>query len=128
MEREFDGFNTQPPKGGWPLAVNNLVAAACFNTQPPKGGWGCQRGVRPEYKRFNTQPPEGGWHGSSMAHWRSYVSTHSRLKAAGPKAWQPPTEEQVSTHSRLKAAGEQKRNGNGQIRGFNTQPPEGGWN
>ena len=55
------------------------------------------------------------------------VSTHSRLKAAGPSC--PPTTSVflVSTHSRLKAAGFLNF---WESRGhscFNTQPPEGGW-
>ena len=33
----------------------------------------------------------------------------------------------VSTHSRLKAAGNHKTNPNPTKKGFNTQPPEGGW-
>ena len=35
----------------------------------------------------------------------SSVSTHSRLKAAGPCPWADEEVGQVSTHSRLKAAG-----------------------
>ena len=56
-----DGFNTQPPKGGWVrvaafprqavVSTHSRLKAAgeptaedlerrmCFNTQPPKGGW-----------------------------------------------------------------------------------------
>ena len=55
------------------------------------------------------------------------VSTHSRLKAA---AHHEPTARKnavVSTHSRLKAAGWAKKSRCLKIRGFNTQPPEGGW-
>ena len=33
----------------------------------------------------------------------------------------------VSTHSRLKAAGQDGTTGSGGQGGFNTQPPEGGW-
>ena len=76
---------------------------------------------------FNTQPPEGGW--VILAIWRCRldVSTHSRLKAAGVilAIWRCRLD--VSTHSRLKAAGPIKPNPNNIIKGFNTQPPEGGW-
>ena len=56
-----NGFNTQPPEGGWfkvfagwrgsslfqhtaarrrlGLLVDNAEQTACFNTQPPEGGW-----------------------------------------------------------------------------------------
>ena len=32
---------------------------------------------------FNTQPPEGGWSGTRLPSIHTFVSTHSRLKAAG---------------------------------------------
>ena len=79
------GFNTQPPEGGWlrwQVVVSHLKKS--FNTQPPEGGWHswedmhewlkwfqhtaarrrlavghlCQRRI---IAGFNTQPPEGGW-------------------------------------------------------------------
>ena len=55
------------------------------------------------------------------------VSTHSRLKAAGSPAHCRGLRRWVSTHSRLKAAGQQTRQATRYSRGFNTQPPEGGW-
>ena len=77
------------------------------------------------------------------------VSTHSRLKAAGNciyshtesvmfqhtaacrrlEGWLHPNGHNgtVSTHSRLKAAGGFRPVAAGPLRGFNTQPPEGGW-
>ena len=76
-------FNTQPPKGGWTTGENNVSSHNSFNTQPPKGGW-----IVDEHEENILG-----------------VSTHSRLKAAGPAK---PTIIQpiaVSTHSRLKAAG-----------------------
>ena len=55
---------------------------------------------------FNTQPPEGGWPRAFKDNiYFSDVSTHSRLKAAGPS-------------DAMNLA---------YIAGFNTQPPEGGW-
>ena len=100
------GFNTQPPKGGWPnqyalngfhtvVSTHSRLKAAGhhqqrlpkpknrFNTQPPKGGW-CFRLCRLLcFAGFNTQPPKGGWLYPSK---RTY-----------------------------------------HIAGFNTQPPKGGW-
>ena len=32
-----------------------------FNTQPPEGGWENQNPAPSLCQRFNTQPPEGGW-------------------------------------------------------------------
>ena len=34
-------------------------------------------------KRFNSQPPEGGWPNNMDGEEFRWVSTHSRLKAAG---------------------------------------------
>ena len=57
----------------------------------------------------------------------AFVSTHSRLKAAGEDNGMVDAAKTVSTHSRLKAAGSCKRKFNIYRRCFNTQPPEGGW-
>ena len=81
-----DGFNTQPPEGGWfrvKLSITNSLnvsthsrpkAAGCvftnssnsssgFNTQPPEGGWKIAFIKDSPIVCFNTQPPEGGWQG-----------------------------------------------------------------
>ena len=55
-----------------------------------------------------------------------FVSTHSRLKAAGTQKSDQIGRHGVSTHSRLKAAGLSYHSNVYQY-GFNTQPPEGGW-
>ena len=59
-----NGFNTQPPEGGW-LLLRPLLHPRwpCFNTQPPEGGWLWNTlRERQSTKSFNTQPPEGGWY------------------------------------------------------------------
>ena len=63
-----------------------------------------------------------------MKSWRMSisVSTHSRPKAAVPHSYTSNQARIVSTHSRPKAAG-RSRQPIGQGLGFNTQPPEGGW-
>ena len=55
------------------------------------------------------------------------VSTHSRPKAAGSFLIQANHQLTVSTHSRPKAAGILVLRLRRFTRGFNTQPPEGGW-
>ena len=58
---------------------------------------------------FNTQPPEGGWVCNfSVATSESWVSTHSRPKAAGPERDDANKRISVSTHSRPKAAGPER--------------------
>ena len=55
------------------------------------------------------------------------VSTHSRPKAAGVRAYAKGGKSRVSTHSRPKAAGAGARIHARGLVCFNTQPPEGGW-
>ena len=99
-------FNTQPPEGGWSSFSLPARGRRRFNTQPPEGGWVSCNIVIVDWYCFNTQPPEGGWIllglGVSLV---SYVSTHSRPKAAGKLQFQPNPINRVSTHSRPKAAG-----------------------
>ena len=61
-----------------------MIFILCFNTQPPEGGWILFNSLKEKHHGFNTQPPEGGWNivqiKFDMIFW---VSTHSRLKAAG---------------------------------------------
>ena len=55
---------------------------------------------------FNSQPREGGWFQADFitgAH--SFISTHSRAKAAGQSPKIIDVNLRISTHSRAKAAG-----------------------
>ena len=88
-----------------PFPNGTTALFGCFNTQPPEGGWIRFNVNNRRYRCFNTQPPEGGWMPSVATDSPSYVSTHSRPKAAGIRI-------PLRTDS---------------IRSFNTQPPEGGW-
>ena len=85
----MDGFNTQPPEGGW--------ANIPIKAQTASG--------------FNTQPPEGGWASTGCGNSRFFVSTHSRPKAAGFGDVDSPWVRFVSTHSRPKAAGKPIKSG-----------------
>ena len=98
-------FNTQPPEGGWRISLCTIYNYSSFNTQPPEGGWPLSLDFVSLMSRFNTQPPEGGWYQAVRAYYTDKVSTHSRLKAAGPLSCVGQPEFWVSTHSRLKAAG-----------------------
>ena len=124
----LEGFNTQPPEGGWPRTRHNAsmdrvsthsrpkaagrrysrltIPQSSFNTQPPEGGWAVLKNQRFHGFSFNTQPPEGGWINSDFCRKKQpAVSTHSRPKAAGPDG-------KIERRNRQR---------------FNTQPPEGGW-
>ena len=102
----FDRFNTQPPEGGWFSLVPPKIGDDGFNTQPPEGGWKPKMIIIVALMRFQ--------HTAA----RRRLAKYKYLQASSGR---------VSTHSRPKAAG--CRNGKlpRQTRGFNTQPPEGGW-
>ena len=38
------------------------LVAEGFNSQPPEGGWASVNSVNSSINSFNSQPPEGGWH------------------------------------------------------------------
>ena len=48
---------------------------------------------------FNTQPPEGGWAKAGNKHVLIIVSTHSRLKAAGPPTASPASAQTKFQHT-----------------------------
>ena len=122
------GFNSQPPEGGCICLPQRLPSLLSFNSQPPEGGCVIPFLFTESFFCFNSQPPEGGcvfkkadtirlhlfqltaarrrlllfliWRNGCL----SFVSTHSRPKAAATRdlGFLPGTE--VSTHSRPKAA------------------------
>ena len=102
--QQINGFNTQPPEGGWRWKSIFKTLIICFNTQPPEGGWG-----------------NAGTQGLSVI-----VSTHSRPKAAGPS---PLACEQAAKfqHTAARRRLENVKLSIQYKKSFNTQPPEGGW-
>ena len=75
---------------------------------------------------FNTQPPEGGWVLIKLDQAEIIVSTHSRPKAAGKHGYCDGYQVQFQ-HTAARRRLATVSSGGGQITGFNTQPPEGGW-
>ena len=99
----------------------------CFNTQPPKGGWFRRRvGQYHKFVSTHSRLKAAGFR-RRVGQYHKFVSTHSRLKAAGCFPCTFIFFIQVSTHSRLKAAGQLYRVFCRVVRRFNTQPPKGGW-
>ena len=78
-----NGFNSQPPEGGWVDDLRHWLYSVSFNSQPPEGGWRQRVAGLQRPNSFNSQPPEGGWMAAKRAKKREQVSTHSRPKAAG---------------------------------------------
>ena len=143
-------FNTQPPEGGWGVALLIVGVITVSTHSRPKAAGSAWLINAATLIRFNTQPPEGGWDDfliernkvrvfqHTAARRRldlpkveemssQEVSTHSRPKAAGNRLRGLQRPVQVSTHSRPKAAGGFRPSQYQVGRGFNTQPPEGGW-
>ena len=103
----LDGFNTQPPEGGWFLSRAAFEAHADrFNTQPPEGGWAGQTAYQTKRSKFQHTAARRRL-AAVRLFWRlrQTVSTHSRPKAAGSEEIVSTLLFTVSTHSRPKAAG-----------------------
>ena len=144
-------FNTQPPEGGWctkniPIAWRISVSthsrpkAAGFEQAVTKPIQTVSTHSRPKAAGFQRQkfhtPQNLFQHTAArrrLGIQRLYcfrvffVSTHSRPKAAGLMEMSNGYALYVSTHSRPKAAGQYAPKRHRRVQGFNTQPPEGGW-
>ena len=148
--RHLDGFNTQPPEGGWAFCFNtpNQTPAVSTRSRPKAAGFLCN--FPKEFKIVSTRSrPKAAGQIMRECSKISEVSTRSRPKAAGKACIAELLWFIVSTRSRPKAAGvaglasdeaisrfqhaaARRRLGCGLEHGvfkerFNTQPPEGGW-
>ena len=75
-----------------------------FNTQPPEGGWNDELILAKKYiVSTHSRPKAAGFARFAAAPLES-VSTHSRPKAAGSPDSKEFRNDLVSTHSRLRAA------------------------
>ena len=99
------GFNTQPPKGGWPASLPPAHFYKVSTHSRLKAAGSSSDSLFLSCRCFNTQPPKGGWVLIGEVKQKLKVSTHSRLKAAGTHGLDADSRQKVSTHSRLKAAG-----------------------
>ena len=144
-------FNTQPPEGGWHCLGSKPHAFKRVSTHSrPKAAGCCAACCSSLYGLFQhtaarrrlAPPPADEPLGLDVStHSRPKaagqllqfrqkiepVSTHSRPKAAGKHICIVHTCIHVSTHSRPKAAGVYRELSGCTRKGFNTQPPEGGW-
>ena len=100
------GFNTQPPEGGWGQSSRQYLFLRCFNTQPPEGGWLAISTFTVSNPLFQHTAARRRLATILLVSRKdSYVSTHSRPKAAGYTRADIDRLKEVSTHSRPKAAG-----------------------
>ena len=120
-----------------------------FNTQPPEGGWAGWEWIKNAFRVSTRSRPKAAGPLISAMPGAVFVSTRSRPKAAGAPHVAACVVERVSTRSRPKAAGKTdcffnqidkvstrsrpeaagaaNSRAYGWGPGFNTQPPEGGW-
>ena len=123
-----NSFNTQPPEGGWAMTTGIFeMPTVSTHSRPKAAGKDTVDDFPVVAVSTHSRPKAAGISYEPLCVFME-VSTHSRPKAAGPfvEGTGKP-EYQVSTHSRPKAAGFCSQP-NWQYRlGFNTQPPEGGW-
>ena len=87
------------------MCVMSAVRAEGFNTQPPEGGW-TNKAIQINTPEVSThsRPKAAGPHPRHQSG-NEDVSTHSRPKAAGSNTLTVYYDGGVSTHSRPKAAG-----------------------
>ena len=105
-EAQPQGFNSQPPEGGWKCRPKLHPTTRVSTHSRPKAAGLILRVIHWVYMSFNSQPPEGGWTAQrQLALNQKGVSTHSRPKAAGKQVGNAEVSTNVSTHSRPKAAG-----------------------
>ena len=107
------------------LKVSNFQG---FNTQPPEGGWQRQKFHTPQNLGFNTQPPEGGWnkigYNAGIYGWFQHTAARRRLETTIIFVRCEALFQHTAARRRLVVLMTSRRS---QQRSFNTQPPEGGW-
>ena len=82
------GFNTQPPEGGWTGRLGRACIRLRFNTQPPEGGWGFKSDYElAKYWFQHTAARRRLADRQAALLAQTWVSTHSRPKAAGGLRW-----------------------------------------
>ena len=117
------------PKAAGLLTLLQLhIPNHCFNTQPPEGGWKCLCcGIMQTCLFQHTATRRRLVETSVIQNYnQQFQHTATRRRLALDEA-QAKIAELVSTHSHPKAAGIGVMVGEVMARGFNTQPPEGGW-
>ena len=98
-----------------------------FNTQPPEGGCGYNAKYKAKIGSFNTQPPEGGCKLLADLPFICKMFQHTAARRRLPMAASVKDFMSfVSTHSRPKAAAVTIFSFFSLVQCFNTQPPEGG--
>ena len=117
--------HSRPKAAGSRIRPSEPAARVSTHSRPKAAGWPTASSS-PTNTSFNTQPPEGGWEADRSDWHPPYVSTHSRPKAAGAISMIAHTDRQFQHTAARRRLGLQSTKTSPR-RGFNTQPPEGGW-
>ena len=149
--RAVCGFNTQPPEGGWCNCYTDQGSEIAVSThsRPKAAGYGQSVQLVIKIVSTHSRPKAAGslygelcvtdfmfqhtaarrrlgqLHASAVVACR-FQHTAARRRLGPDTALSAPYTP-VSTHSRPKAAGLQDKTARIGGNGFNTQPPEGGW-
>ena len=77
-----NGFNTQPPEGGWNVTCIYSHASGGFNTQPPEGGWEMDYGCGHIILVFQHTAARRrlGWHSIHMMGFFPFQHTAARRR------------------------------------------------
>ena len=127
MTRTDVSTHSRPKAAGY-VDFDSRSRCVCFNTQPPEGGWmlGVIRQV--QGLKFQHTAARRRLGGSAVGlPFFSAVSTHSRPKAAGARNLEKLQTAQEFQHTAARRRLVLSTNTAAARHGFNTQPPEGGW-
>ena len=142
-------FNSQPPEGGWSVQSIQRAVKRCFNSQPPEGGWVAKAANTAATATVSTHsrpkaagPAFGGRAGVSLF---QLTAARRRLAGGGGGGGSSGAFQLTAARRRLalllirvlhmiafqltaarRRLGK-KRTAKTSRRGFNSQPPEGGW-
>ena len=123
------GFNTQPPEGGWTdiLRFKRGETVVSTHSRPKAAGLLCGHQTL-ELQQFQHTAARRRLARADRKTWIGLgVSTHSRPKAAGLYRSVSPMLSTGFQHTAARRRLDLDYNIRNITRGFNTQPPEGGW-
>ena len=105
-EAQPQGFNSQPPEGGWKCRPKLHPTTRVSTHSRPKAAGLILRVIHWVYMSFNSQPPEGGWNQNlTQIQTISLFQLTAARRRLGTKSVAVKSSPIVSTHSRPKAAG-----------------------
>ena len=120
-----NGFNSQPPEGGWRSRLLRLLPGRGFNSQPREGGWPIKASSGTPFSSVSTHSrTKAAGHGMRYRQCRVQLTAARRRLEISPACTSPSVVFQLTAARRrlgIRPATSRP------CRCFNSQPPEGGW-